>query len=144
MNKPEIIRVKLSSTFMVRTKCTHCMGGPTYYYYLRNPTMWMNPRKSMDQRGFLTALLKSLGAHHMYDEPRFYTSASMLAHDVMYAKYRPRLHRTRGSSAGQDLVECLTCDCMKTCWYFANKAVAKRPEIVNRKSDRYYPNKFEF
>lgn len=143
-SKPEIIKVRLSTSFMVRARCKHCKGAPEIYYFLRNPTMWFNPRKALDQANYIKQLLEILQKHGFKDDPKHYTSASYLSHDVIYAKYRPRMHRTRGSNPVFDIVEFLTCDCMKTTWAYSDKAISNRPEITCRKARARYPLKFEF
>ncbi len=77
-------------------------------------------------------------------DPKHYTSASLMSHNMIHAKYRPRLHRTRGSSAIFDVVDIITCDCMKTTWAFSDKAITNRPEIYCRKARHRFPTKFEF
>lgn len=142
--KPEIIRVRLSTPIMVRTRCKHCMGLPSIYYYLRNPTMWFSPRKALDASSHIKKLIGLIQQRSPILPPKYYTSASLLAHNIMYAKYRPKLHRTRGCSAVFDVVEILTCDCMQTTWAFTDKAVSNRPEIACRKARYRFPNKFSF
>lgn len=142
--KPEVIRVNLSESFMVRAKCKHCGGSPIIYYYLRNPTMWLDPRKAMDRANYIRLLIKQLQAKGLFEQPKTYTSIAALSYDIDNARYRPRLHHTRGSNPVFDVVEFLTCDCMKTTWAYSNKAVAGRPEITNRKARYKYPGKFEF
>jgi len=78
------------------------------------------------------------------DEPKQFTSVSFLSHDVIYAKYRPRMHRTLGSNAAFDIVEFLTCACMRSSWAFSDKSVSNRPEITCRKAKGRFPTKFEF
>lgn len=141
--KPEVIRINLSEPFIMRAKCKHCGGSPIIYYYLRNPTMWFDPRKAMDRANYIRLLIKQLQAKGLFEQPKNYTSVSALSYDTEN-RYRPRMHRTRGSNPVFDVVEFVTCDCMKTTWAYSDKAVAGRPEITNRKSRYKYPLKFEF
>jgi hypothetical protein len=143
-SKPEIHRVRLSSPFMVRSRCKFCMGSPIIYYYIRNPTLWFNPRKAMDRMSFIKKLLQHLRSLGFLNEPKHCHSAAELSHDVSWAKYRPRLHRTKGSSAIFDVVEFVTCDCMQTTWAYSDEAIQNRPEINHRKSRYRFPTKFEF
>jgi hypothetical protein len=143
--KPEIIRVSLSTPFLVKSRCKHCASLPSHYYYIRNATMWFNPRVVIDRfKSNLKYFKKMTTDHYMIDDPKYFHDMSNFTHAVTYKGYRPRLHRTRGSSATQDVVEFLMCECGKTSWGFSDKAIKNRPEIVNKKSRRRFPQKFEF
>lgn len=143
--KPEIVRVNLSTPFLVRSRCKFCAGLPTHYYYIRNATMWYNPRKPIDHFKQMTKYVKRMCSdHYLMEEPKYFVEMASFSHPVSYKGYRPRLHRTRGSSATQDVVEFLMCDCGRSSWAFSDKAVKYRPEIVARKARYRFPQKFEF
>lgn len=142
--KNEIVRVRLSSPFMVRATCKYCGGSPFIYYYIRNPSTWLSARKNVNQMDFLKNLIYHLMVIHKFAEPKDYNCISHLSFGVGYTQYRPRLHRTKGSSGTFDIVEFLTCNCMKTTWAFNQKSTKNRPEITNRKARFTYPRRFDF
>lgn len=142
--KDDVIRIRLSSPFMARACCKYCGGAPLIYYYIRNATNWFNPRKAIGQLNFLKTLVQKLMSIHVFSDPKDYTTISHFSQSFGYAQYRPRLHRTKGSSATFDIVEFLTCDCMKTTWAFSQKSSQNRPEITNRKARFTYPKNFLF
>lgn len=143
-SKNDIIRIRLSSPFMVRAACKYCSGGPLIYYYIRNSTNWFDPRKAIGQLAFLRNLARQITTAHIFSEPKDYNVISYFSLGVGYTQYRPKLHRTRGSSFTLDIVEFLTCDCMKTTWAFNQKSIQNRPEISNRKSRFNFPKKIDF
>lgn len=143
-SKNEIVCVRLSSPFMIRAACRHCGGQPILYYYIRNFTNWYNPRKSLDQLSSLRDVYRMIMNLHNIGDPKDYNSTSFFSTSTTYTQYRPRLHRTRGSSATFDIVEFLTCDCMKTTWAFSQKSCQNRPEITNRKARFGYPRRFNY
>lgn len=143
--KPEIIRVNFSTPFIVKSRCKHCAGFPSHYYYIRNPTMWYNVRTVTDRsRKAISHLKRMASDHYLIDDPKYFKNMSNFTHTTTYKGYRPRLHRTRGSRQTQDIIEFLMCECGKTSWGFSDKAIKGRPEILNRKARYRYPQKFEF
>lgn len=143
--KPDIIRVRLSTPFLVRTKCKFCNGLPTIYYYVQNPSLWFDPRRVTDQLEFVKKYVKRMGSsHYLYDDPKYFTGEATFGHQVTYKGYRPKLHRTRGVSPHLDIIEHLTCECGRANWAFTEKSVQNRPEIMARKARHRFPQKFEF
>ncbi len=143
--KIETIRVRLSSSFMVRGRCKYCKGGPSIYFYTRNPTMWYNVRRVLNDFSWVREHVKQFTWIPRYStSPINFDSITSFNHQPFYKGYRPRLHRIKGSNPVFDLVEFLSCDCMRTEWAYAEKAVENRPEIMARKSRKKYPKKFLF
>jgi hypothetical protein len=143
--KPEIVRVRLSSPFIARAKCKFCEGSPVLYYYVRNPTLWFNPRKVISEFEWVRKRVKKICWDNFnLRSPKDYRSITPFNHSPFYKGYRPRLHRTKGANPIADLVEFVTCECMQTSWAFSAKAIENRPEITNRKSRHVFPNRFEF
>jgi hypothetical protein len=142
--KPRWVRVKLSTPFLVRTKCKACGGSPKIYYYTRNATLWYDARRVVTRFDSLKHLIKrAVGDHYYWDDPKYFTKLSTFTHGISYTSYRPRLHRTRGSNPIFDTVEYLSCECGATRWAFSERASAHRPEITNRKARGRFPHKFE-
>lgn len=143
--KPEIIRIRLSTPFITRTRCKFCQGPPTIYYYVRNATLWFNPRKITEEFEWVKKHFQRLGLDYfMSADPKDYHGTSPYRHSPIYKGYRPKLHRTRGALPTFDIVEFVTCDCQQSTWAYSEKAVEKRPEIMQRKARFRFPNKFEY
>lgn len=143
--KPEVIRVRLSSPFLARTKCKYCGGAPSIYFYVKNATLWVNPRKMVELFDVIRPYIRRMGAdHYLWDDPKYFTSISTFEFPLTLNKYRPRIHRTRGAKSTADVVEFLTCDCARSNWAFSDKAVENRREINQRKARYRFPHKFEY
>lgn len=142
--KPEIVRVRLSFPMMTRARCKFCKGLPSIYYFIRNPIMYTNPKDALNRIEKYRGVLTLIGRQPPLYAPKYMQTASPMSHPIVWSKYRPRVHRTRGSNAGMDLVEYVTCECMRSRWAFADQATENRPEIERRKAHHRFPTKFEF
>lgn len=141
--KPEVTYIKLSKPCLVNKKCKHCGGPPVEYWYVRNPTMWFSPRKSLDHQATFVQKYWNRFNDDFYleKEPKNFIGTSIFS--VFYDhSYRPRLHRSRGTNPTFDTVEFLSCDCGKSNWCFSQKAVFHRPEIKHRQARYSFPQKF--
>jgi hypothetical protein len=139
--KPEIIKVRLSTPILARTRCVYCGGLPEYFYYIWNGGLYYSPSKP-----------KTRMARHSYrmstddsdlSSPKYF-NVSKASQYTKFKSYRPKLHRTYGSSSSLEYIEYLTCYCFRTKWAFAEKSVANRPEIAMRKARNFFPHKFEY
>lgn len=145
--KIEIIRVNISSTFLVRTRCSRCSKGPTYYYSIRNPISWKDARTQIAigkwRRGWVKRMATDL---YLYDEPKRYTNLQDFSFILEGKQYRPSAHRTCGRPTNnkEDITEILSCECGATTWAINQKATRNCPEITNRKGRYTYPQKFEY
>lgn len=144
-NSTDIVRINLSTPFVVRSRCKKCAKYPSVYYYTRNPVMWFNPNRIRAQfvfiRKFVSRMCNDL---YLLEDPKNFHNANYFSFPSSFKGYRPRLHRTKGSSAIFDIVEYLTCECGGSVWAFSDKSIRSRPEIVFRKGRYKYPQKFEF
>jgi hypothetical protein len=138
--KQEPVRIRLSTPFVGR-KCKHCGEGPTWYWYTRNPTMWVNPRKEMDQFDVYKRFAKFNLDFYLEEEPKYFTRTSAFTYDHHHS-YRPRLHRTRGTNPVFDRVEYLSCNCGKTSWAFNQRSGNMKPERKHRRARHNFPNEF--
>lgn len=144
-NKLEIIRINLSTPFLTRSRCKSCAGFPTIFFYIKNPTLWYSPRRRTDLFVKLTKHIKRMcNNYHIFFDPKYYSGVSNFGHTPNYKGYKPNLHRTRGTSPVQNIVEFLMCNCGATSWAFTDKAAQNHPEITCRKARYKFPNKFEF
>lgn len=140
-DKQEFIKIRLSTPFVVRTKCKYCGGAPSFYWYTRNSTMWFNPRKEIEYLDCFKNLFSRFAFDfYLTEEPKYFTKINAFTYVVN--SYRPRLHRTRGTNPVFDKVECLTCDCGRATWAFNQKAGDLRLEKKHRRARHCFPNKF--
>lgn len=145
--KLETIYVNVSSSFLARTRCPKCHGKPHYYYAIRLPERWKDHTYLKDD---FAISLKWYGRPsndwYMEEQPRYFHSAHDFDYAVENKGYNPILHRTRGSNISNrdNVMEVISCWCGSTAWAFNQKAAKNRPEITNRKSRLFYPNKFEY
>ncbi len=139
--KPEIFRVRISSTFMVRTLCKYCQKGPSYHYFMRNPPAHKDVRQALQHKEYLKYMLDVIRKRHDWEEPKH----SMIS-DFSFenSPYRPRGHHTRGVNTLFEVVEVLTCECMRTSWAFTDKAAETRPEINHRMGRHRYVKQFTY
>jgi hypothetical protein len=139
--KQELIKVRVSTPFMVRTKCKYCGGAPSFYWYTRNPTVWFNPRKEIEYYDLFKNLFRRFSFDfYLAEEPKYFTKMGTFKYAVN--SYRPRLHRARGTNPVFDKVEYLSCDCGRATWAFAQKAGDQRLEKRHRRARYCFPNEF--
>lgn len=142
--KPEIIKVRLSTPFLARTKCKFCNGSPSVYYYTYNPKLHNGPDWLQKFFAITTGHIKRLTTDWYLDtDPKYYSSVNVFFQGTAFKKYNSKIHHTRGIDVDNYIAEYLTCDCGKATWAFAEKAILKRPEIAQRKSRYKFPHKFE-
>jgi hypothetical protein len=147
MNKLEIIRVNISSTFMVRARCKNCGKGPDYYYSVGQPFKWVGVRSALVfSQAVKKWITRMVSNWYLPFSPRYFLKLGDFAFEIEDKSYDPLFHRTRGSNIGvrQRVVEFVGCSCGATVWAFNEKSAVKRPEITNRKGRYKYPQKFVF
>jgi len=143
--KQQIIRVNLSTPFIVKSRCKKCKSNPSIYYYIRNKHLSIDPRSGLKIFESIKKYYKRMCAdHYMMISPKYFTDLGSFSHSVNYKGFLPKLHRARGVNIGSNITEFLMCECGATSWAFTDKAAMARPEIVNRKARNKYPQKFEF
>jgi hypothetical protein len=143
--KPETNYIKLSTPFLVKSRCKFCRGLPMHYYYIKSRGLYQDPSKLVQWFQDVSKHFKRMCTEHYFlSEPRYCGGMANFSQTPFYKGYNPTLHRTRGVSNSSEMSEFLMCECGGTSWAFRNKAVKNRPEIVNRKSRKNFPQKFEF
>lgn len=139
--KPEFIKIRLSTPFLVRTKCKYCGSAPSFYWYNRNPTMWFSPRKEVEYFDLFKNLFPKFNFDfYLAEEPKYFTRMSTFTYQA--GSYRPRLHRTRGTNPVFDRTEYLSCDCGRATWAFSQKSADQRLEKKHRRARYCFPTKF--
>lgn len=145
MYKQEIIRVNISSSFMIRARCKNCGNGPDYYYAVGQPFKWVDVRSNLIfSKTTQEWVIRMVSNWYLPYTPRYFHKLGDFTFELNGKSYSPLFHRTRGANVGQNnrAVEFVGCSCGATVWAFNQKSVVKRPEITNRKSRYKYPKKF--
>ena len=145
MYKPEIVRINISSTFMVKSRCKECGKGPDFYYTVLKPYKWQDTKYykmfSLVTRRWIRRMLSSW---YLDFQPRYFRTLEDFSFKVEDKSYLPATHRTRGANIKDrdNVVEFVGCTCGSTVWAFNDKSIKKRPEITNRKGRYKYPQRF--
>jgi hypothetical protein len=140
----EVIKVRLSTSFLIRSKCIYCKSGPSVYFYIQNPILWFNHRKVLERIEFLKRNVKRFGGSHFLKfDPKYFIYNSHFNQSINFKGYNPKLHRTRGNYA-ISITEYLQCNCGRMSWAFSEKSIQNRDDILSRKSRFKFPNKFDF
>ena len=143
--KVEIVRVNISSSFMMRVRCKQCGKGPAYYYYVRKPDVWRTPSSQMTVSKIMREWINRMcGDWYLHSNPKYFHNLKEFSFVVEDRQFRPTLHRTRGLSIRDNVIELVGCNCGASVWAFSDKANKNRPEITNRKGRYKYPQKFEY
>jgi hypothetical protein len=149
IHKSEIVKVNLSETFMVRSRCTSCGELPSMYYYFKNPILFDDVNEIRYLFTFIRKYVNRMcNDFYLIDRPGDFIRMGFFGFRLNFKGYNPKLHRTRTPWARykQDLeiTEFLTCECGKTSWAFSDKTVKLRPEIILKKARYKYPKNFDF
>lgn len=142
--KPQTVRVNISSTFPIRSKCKFCMKGPQYYIIQKRPIKWIDPKDIkiiFDQVAKYTKRMTQ--DFYLPESPKHFHAMGAFSCPVFYKKYDPSLHAKRGIMCYDDVIEMLLCACGFTGWAFTQKSSVLRSEITNRKARYKYPRKFD-
>jgi hypothetical protein len=146
--KPEIVKVNLSETFMVRSRCKECGKFPSIYYYVKNPPLSIGPTKMKETFSFIKKYVSRMCSDfYLMDSPKSFHTINYFGFQTHFKSYRPKLMKTRSPwnyQPNPEMVEFLTCECGGTTWAFAAKTNRFRAEIIFRKARYKYPQKFEF
>lgn len=134
MHNIQIIKINISNSFIHRARCAKCGNQPKYYYISANPILYNDPNKNKNNFKFIKKYYKRISSDHKIDDFRFASKLNYYNHSVNYKSYNPKLHRVKGADAKFNLIESLTCECGYTFWYFTEKSIKNRSEILNRKS----------
>lgn len=142
--KPQAVRVGMSSTFPIRSKCRFCMKGPTHYFCQRLPPRWFSPKRIQEMANHAYKHINRMCQDFYFIEtPKEFTGTMAFNWQHAGKSYDPSLHTKRGAVFFDNVLEYLSCNCGRTCWSFAQKIAILRDEIVRRKARYKYPQKFE-
>lgn len=147
MYKPEVIRINISSTFLMRARCKECGKGPDFYYGVMLPLKWKNVNNflfvSTFNRDWITRMVSNW---YLDFSPRHFKKLGDFSFGLEDKSYNPVFRRTRGTNIPErdNMVEFLGCDCGATVWAFNQKSTKARPEVTNRKGRYKYPQRFVY
>jgi hypothetical protein len=146
ISKPELIKINISTPFLVRTRCVECGSSPTYYLQLKKPFLFAEVQLYLIYSKFYRSYIQRMTENwYLYEKPKHFISIKEFSFILDDKHYVPKFFHTRGFPIGREnRVEFLSCSCGATLWAFNQKSVKNRPEIVNRKGRYSYPNKFEY
>lgn len=142
--KPEVVRINLSTTFVVKNLCPECNKQPNEYYWVRLSPYYYDVRSGQELFNWLKNHIKRMsGTWYMGHQPRHFKSIKDFNFYWMEKSYKPALHQHFNIEATDHVIEYLICPCGKTVWAFNQKDGEERPEIKNRRARYKYPRKFE-
>lgn len=145
MKKPyqkHSVNIKLSTSFIARTKCKHCLDYSNFTYRVRNPPVNKDFTVSIRKFEYISKNVKRMcDDYYMEFSPRSFHSNSWFSHGVNYKGYNPKLHRMRGVQKTINFTEFVSCKCGLTNWAFNYKSCESQPSF-RRKTDKVHPKKF--
>lgn len=144
MYVPEVIRVNLSSSFMVRARCKYCQSGPAEYSIENS----LKPIKDHYQIRSRFSIAKKFYYKINYDylldtNPSSYTNLTLFKHTPSYKGAHTHAFRSMIFDKSE-CVEKLWCECGLTQWAFNDKGTKYRREISQRKARYRYPHRFDY
>lgn len=144
-SKLEIIKIKLSSTFVCKANCKYCGNKPQYYSYVRDKFLFKDQGYTKSIYLDVVKSIQRLSSDWIYyGDPGIYTRMSDLTFKPNQTKYNPRTHSSHKNNPMYSILEFLSCECGKTSWCFNQKASVKKMEISNRKSKNFHKNTFTY
>ena len=138
----DMMQVSLSHSFLVRTKCRHCMESPSLYFYIKAPYYHKSPEKTKQVSESLQKIYKKIVYdYYLLDSPSNFIDTSAFK-TKMFTACKPRYHLSRNATNydGAMLIDCLTCKCRKTLWQF--KQITITFESNFRLSHKYFEKKY--
>jgi len=133
--------IKLSTTFLQRTKCKFCGDFSSFIYIVRNAHLEKEVVLHIKKFSFIKDNIKRLCDDYYLDfSPKYFVSNSF-AHDVSYKGYNPRLHRLRNINKNKNYTQFVSCACGSTDWAFNYTSNETQPASY-RKSSQVYPKRF--
>lgn len=141
-NKKRIVEVKLSTTFLSRTKCRYCNDFSPFIYRVRNSLLDYDVKLYIQKFEYIKANVKRMcDDYYLFLNPKFFKDVSFFNHAVSYKGYNPRLHRLKNVKKDDYCTEYLSCVCGFTNWAFNYKSCENQLSF-NRKSKNYHKRKF--
>jgi hypothetical protein len=128
----KIIKIKLSSTFLARTKCVQCKNNGIYLC-IKLPQAFKDNRNDY-YFNLVKKHTKDLSS--IVDE--LFSGISDLSHRTDYKNFNPRIHKSYKYD-NDTYVEMICCACGKLVWAFSQKMFEKKNDVILRKYNDTYP-----
>ena len=142
--KPNVIGINMSSTFLVRTKCSVCHKSPDMYYWVNQPALYYDARSAHAVFDWFKKYIKRINiSYYKKYQPKHFTLLRTFNVYWTEKSYKPGLHQHVGIGVEENIVEYLSCPCGTSVWAFAQESSKNRIEIRNRKARYSYPQKFD-
>lgn len=123
----KMLKIAISSTFNVRSRCKYCYGKPNNIYFIRDSSLSINPKKT----NFI------YNRSILFDYPRLRINSMIGLNEKPRSKYNPKLHNNKYVNP-YPIAESFCCKCGQTSWETNFFATSTRPEISMRKSKKIY------
>lgn len=146
MWKPYVVKINLSSTFVIKNKCPFCNKHPSEYYWVNLPPYYYDPRSSQEVFDWIKKYIKHVTpfiSSYTKENPRNFKSIKEFSIFWRERYYKSALHQHLNIELTSHIIEYLACPCGRTTWAFNQKDTEERPEINNRKARYKYPQKFQ-
>lgn len=138
------IGVKLSTSFLRRTKCKYCSDYDPVVYRIRNFSLDYDVKISIRKIDYIKDYVKRMcDDFYLEFNPKIFHDTSLFKHAVPYKGYNPRLHRLKNVQHKFHFTEFITCKCGQTNWAVNYKSCEKQLSS-NRKTNVIYPDKFYY
>lgn len=141
-NKKRIVEIKLSTTFLSRTKCRYCNDFSNFIYRIRNYLLDYDTKICIQKFEYIKSNVKRMcDDYYLSLSPKFFKDTSFFNHSVSYKGYNPRLHRLRDVKKDDYCTEFISCRCGFTNWAI-NYKLCENQLSFNRKSRHVHDRKF--
>lgn len=146
MNKKDFIKVNLSSTFPLKSRCKYCSSDPKHYYLARTISAFQDHEVIIYINMWIASNHKRMCKdYYLAEMPRNYNVISNFGHSVDYKGYSPRYHRNskyHNLHANLNMIDYVTCRCGKTRWAFNDTVARYKRETIQRKSRVLFKTKY--
>jgi hypothetical protein len=142
--KPQVVRINISSTFVIKNKCVECNKQPDEYYWVNLAPYYYDVRSAQWLFDWYKKYVKRMtGSWYMKRAPKHFHLIRDFNFYWTEKSFKPALHHKLNVEATDHVIEYLACPCGRTVWAFNQKDGEERPEIKHRKGRYGYPQKFE-
>ena len=128
-------KTNVSSSFLHRARCKYCKSCP-----LKAVGLFFNSSRYVDMEPSIE-YKRSMSSHPFY-KIDYYIKYSMVPKNmtgnwisyIFYLGLKTGNARYNKNLKDPSFIDCLSCKCGKTKWYYSTSSAVNRPEVVNRKA----------
>lgn len=134
-SKKKKIKINLSCTALIKSRCKYCKSVPMYYYYMMKQISFPDVNDANEIQSWLREQIKNMSTVFFpMESPRNFLTLRSFSQKTSYKKYDPRIHKNYGYDATQsNVVDRITCSCGQTSWAFNQTNARTNPSIKQRK-----------